>query len=150
MYWTLFSFFFFSVKLIANLTLLWWTKQWKIWRTQSTQSLLCPTLHQKGYITGQQSSKKPQTKEEGAEGHSIDLHGDLELHIRGLLMYFGKWSNTEGFSVITQISINLNILKWIAGEKHLFQRMLFWLLGELVTDSLCNIQNLKNGEGSSY
>lgn len=61
-------------------------------------------------------------------------------------MYFGKWNNTDGFSVITQISRNLNILKGIAGEKRLFQIILFWLLGELVTDSLCNIQNLKNRE----
>jgi len=64
-------------------------------------------------------------------------------------MYFGEWNN-EGFSVVTQISINLNILKGVAGEKQLFQRMLFWLLTEFVTDSLCNIQNLRNGEGSSY
>lgn len=35
-------------------------------------------------------------------------------------MYFGKWNNTEGFSVVTQISISLNILKGIAGEKQVY------------------------------
>ena len=78
------------------------------------------------YNWATQQQKKPRTqqkaqnKEERAEGHLIDLHGDLELHIRGLLTYFGKWNNTEGFSVVTQISITLNILKGTAGEKQIY------------------------------
>lgn len=48
----------------------------------------------------QKNRPTTQNKEERAEGHLIDLYGDLELLIRGLLMYFGKWNNTEGFSVL--------------------------------------------------
>lgn len=65
-------------------------------------------------------TKKPkENMEKRAEGHLLDLHGDLEFHIRGLLTYFKKWSNTEGFSVM-QISVSLSILREVAREKQIY------------------------------
>lgn len=64
-----------------------------------------------------QKIQQTQNTEERTEGHLIDLHGDLELHIKEPLMYFRKWNKTVGFSVLKQIIINLNILKGIGGEK---------------------------------
>lgn len=88
----------------------------------------------------------------------LDLQGDLEIliraafvfHIRELLMSFGKWNDTEGFSVVTQISISQCAEEDGYQETDLFERTLFWLLAEFVTDSLRNTQNLKHGEGNSY
>lgn len=76
----------------------------------------------------------------------LDLHGDLEVLIRGVLMFhsrelflsFGKWKDTKGFSVVTQIHINQCSEEDGYQETDLFVRTLVWLLAEFVTDSLCN------------
>lgn len=48
------------------------------------------------------------------------------FHIRQLLMSFGKWNGTKGFSVVTQISINQCSEEDGWQETDLFERTLFW------------------------
>lgn len=87
------------------------------WVTQVKKKAPTNKTHQNQNKKTQKKIQQTQNTEERTEGHLIDLHGDLELHIKEPLMYFRKWNKTVGFSVLKQIIINLNILKGIGGEK---------------------------------